>query len=707
MLRIKSKKSKIKSNDSFRVSIKGTVAGSGFKSFIKRAAERRNIKGVLNDESYGILMSVEGDKDKIYDLVAKIYEDKPHSATIDSIDVDQIEYVGYEDFKIPDIDLKKVEHSLAFSDIAICPDCVEELFNQKDRRYFYPFISCSHCGLRSSILNALPYERNNTTMGQFELCPKCLKEYQESNDRRFNNHINSCWDCGPKLRLQHRDSSREYNYEKREALDKAIDLLKKGTILVFKDSSGYKICSSLFSDNASGIIEDNLKDIESYLLVKGIKMVEEYARVNEKERELLLSHRRPKMVLRLLEDAKIPKSIRNEKKYFKFQLPYSGFNYTVFKNIDFPLLVKDCECLVIEDIDPILIGASWALLSHDREAGVYSGESEARVFTSRDGSLSKDLIIRRSKGYIPDSLIFEYQVSSSILALGGSRDSSFTLAKDNKFYISPYLGDLSKKSNQINYKRVLNHYLELFKIEPSVIVVGKKEDSFLSGLTEELSKSLNTRVIEMENNHARVVSTMLENNLDEDVIGFALNNELSSKGIFDFEFSLTSLFSSKILGYFESLGDLTKIYNSYSVESEWLGQVKDEFCKESYPIDIREVGNQLVILSSLILDSAIADMKRAIPQSRIIAKLYNSIVEGVYKVSLRLRRRLKINKISLAGDMLENVFFLTNLYERLKSKDFEVYISGSIPTNDSSISLGQIIVADSIIKEEIKSHRDS
>ncbi len=707
MLRIKPKKGKIKNSDSFRVSIRGTVAGAGFKSFIKRAAERRKINGVLIDESYGISMSVEGDKDKIYDLVSKVYEDKPHSATIESINVDQIEYVGYKDFQIPDVDLKKAEHSLSFSDIAICPDCIEELFNPKNRRYFYPFISCSHCGLRSSILKNLPYERNNTTMGQFELCPKCLREYQDSNDRRFNDHSNSCWDCGPILKLKYKDSSGEYNYKKREALDKAIDLLKKGSFLVFKDSSGYKICSNLSSDNSTNIIESNFKDIESYLMVKGIKMVEEYTRINEKERELMLSHRRPKVSLRLLDNANIPESIKDDKRYFKFQLPYSGFNYTVFKNIDFPLLVKDCEFLREEEIGLMLTDVSWSLLSHDRKVGICSLESEVKIFISKDGSLNKNFIIRRSKGYVPDALILEHQVSNPTLALFGGKNSSFALARDDKFYLSPYLGDLSKDTNQINYMRTLDHYMELFKIDPSVIVTGKKEDSCVNGLKERLSKNLNAKVVEVDNNHARIVSSMLENSLDENVIGFVLKNELGDGSIFDVEFSLTSLSYSKIMGYFESLGDLIKIDNGYDIKSEWLVQVKDEFCKDLYPIDIREAGNQLVVLSEPIIDGMLMDIKRAVPQSRIVAKLYNSIVEGVYKMSLRLRRRSKINKISLAGDMLENLFFLTNLYERLKSKDFDIYIPGSIPANDSSISLGQIVVADNIIKEEIKKHRDS
>ncbi|MDP8216858.1 MAG: acylphosphatase [Candidatus Kaelpia imicola] len=707
MLKIKFKKGKIKNSDSFRVHIKGAVSGIGFKNFIKRAAERRNINGVLSDEPCGISIDAEGDKDKIYDLVSKIYEDKPHSVTIESINVDQIEYVSYENFKIPEVDFKRAKHSLSFSDIAICPDCIEELFNPKNRRYFYPFISCSHCGLRLSVLRDLPYERKNTTMDQFELCPKCLKECQNLSDRRFNNHINSCWDCGPRLRLQYRDSSGEYNYERREALDKAIELLKRGTILVFKDSSGYKICSNLFSDSSSSVIENNFKDIESYLIIKGIKMAEEYARINEKERELLLSYRRPKVFLRLLENTKVPESIRDEKRYFKFQLPYSGFNYAVFKNIDFPLLVKECGCLTVEDINSILLDISWSLLSHDREASVYSGESEAKVFISRDGSLSKNLIIRRSKGYVPSPLIFGYQAANPTLALGNNRDSSFALARDDNFYLSPYLGDISKESNQVNYRKTLDYYMKLFKIEPSIIAIGKEENPYLNGLAEELSKKLNAGIIEVESNHARIVSSMLENSLDEDVIGIVFKNELEKRDMFGFEFSLTSTSYSKILGYFESLEDLSGIDNSCNIKSEWLGQVKDEFCKESYSIEIREVDSKLIVLSGSIVEGVIADMKRAVPQPRIIAKLYNSIVEGTYKISLRLRRRLKINKISLAGDMLENVFLLTNIYERLRSKDFEVYIPGSIPANDSGISLGQLVVADSIIKEERKNSRDS
>jgi len=439
MLKIKAKKGKVTNKDSFRACIRSSVVSRNFKVFIQRSAERRNIKGVLNDETYGLSINVEGDKDKIYDLVSKIYEDKPHSVVIESINVDKVEYVGYVDFQIPKINIEALRDSLSFTDTAICPDCIEELFNPKNRRYLYPFINCSHCGPRLSSIKGMPYERDNTTMGQFELCSKCLKEYQDSDNRRFNNHINSCWECGPKLSLKHRDSLGEYNYQDREALDKAIEFLNKGSILVFKDIAGYKVCSNSTYEDASLMVENNIKDAESYLMLKGVRMAESYARINEKERESLLSHPRPKVLLRLLEDARIQDKIKRDKRYFKFQLPCSGLDYAIFKNVNAPLLIKDCESLTLNDISKCLKGVSWSLLSSDMDFGNYYKGSETRIFTSKDGTLSKNITIKRSKGYTLNPLIFGHQFFNSILALGCSKHSSFTLAKDDKFYLSPYL----------------------------------------------------------------------------------------------------------------------------------------------------------------------------------------------------------------------------------------------------------------------------
>ncbi len=707
MLKIKNKKGKVKNRDSFRISIKSTAISKGFKVFIQRAAERRDIKGILNDKSYGISLNLEGDKDKIYDLVSKIYEDRPHSVVIESIDVDQIEYVGYDDFQIPEENVSISEKSLSLADIAICPDCIEEIFNPKGRRYLYPFISCSYCGPRLSLIKQLPYKRENTVMDRFELCPKCLKDIEDSSNRRFGNHINSCWDCGPKLSLKHRDSLGEYNYHGREALDKAIEFLNKGAVLVFKNISGYKVCSSLSYDAPSFTIEDSFKDIESYLMLKGMKMAESYVRTSEKERELLLSHRRPKVLLRFLEDVKIQDRIKRDKKYFKFKLPCSGLDYVIFKSIDVPLLIKDCGLLDLDEISNALKGVSWSLLSDDRDFSFCSQDSEVRVFTSRDGTLSKDIIIKRSKGYIPDPLTFEYQLSSSMLALGIAKKSSFTLAINDKFYLSLYLGDLSQDFNQLNYRKVLDSYIEMFKIEPKVIAIEEESSSYLNGLAEDLSKSFSAKVVKVNSDHARIISSVLEDNIYEDVIGIVFNNKLKDNNVFYLNFYLTNLSGSKIVGSFESLEGLLGINRDYDISSELSLEVKDEFCNDSYPIEIRDAGNRLVILSEPILDGVKADIKMAIPCSRIAAKLYNTIALGVYKMSLRIRKRLKINRVSLAGDIIENIFLLTNIHEKLKSKDFEIYIPGSIPVNDSGISLGQSIAADNIIKEETKSSSDS
>jgi hydrogenase maturation factor HypF (carbamoyltransferase family) len=701
MLKIKPKRSKIKNRDSFKISIKSGAVSRSFKVFIQRAAERRDIKGILNDESYGISMNVEGDKDKIYDLVSKIYQDKPHYVVIESIDVDKVEYNGYPDFKIPD-DTNRPEHSLSLLDTAICPDCVEELFNPKSRRYLYPFISCSHCGLRLSLIKEPPYERANTIMSGFQPCSKCIKEYQDQTSRRFCHHTNSCWECGPKLSLKHRDSLGEYNYQGKEALDKVLELLKRGVILVYKDISGYKVCADISFQESAIILQDSIKEIESCIMLRGVKSAESYARINDKERELLLSYRRPKLLLRLLEDSNIPDKIKRERAYFKFQLPYSGLDYAIFKNIDSALLVKDCAALTFEDISQRLQNRSWAFLSDDRESGIYLQDSEVRVFISKDGVFCREILIKRSRGYLLEPLTLKRQFSSPILALGGGKEYSFALAQEDRIYPGPYAGDISREFRRANYKKSLELYMKILNIKPDIIAVEKGTEPYLNILAEELSRDSAVRVIEVDSDHARVISSSLNGGLDNDLIGAVLKERLKEDAIFDLKFYLNSLSDFKILAYFEPLEGLSKIDSNNNIRNELSLDLKDEFCNDSYPVELRELDNKFIILSSPILEGIESDIKMAIPNHRITAKLYNTIALGIYKLSLRLRKRLKIDKISLAGCMLENFYVLTNIYGRLKSKGFQVYIPESTAFGDSCIALGQSIVADSIIKEERK-----
>ncbi|MDD5614150.1 MAG: acylphosphatase, partial [Candidatus Omnitrophica bacterium] len=503
MLRIKPKKGKIKSKDAFCVGIRGMVSGVGFKNFILRLAERKHLCGCLKYGPYGVFIDIEGDRDVIYDFISKIYEEKPHSTVIESIKVELIEYSGYEDFKIVESEHQDREPSALTSDTAVCPDCLEDLFNPKNRRYLYPFISCSQCGPRFAALKNMPYERKNTVMSEFDICPKCSKELQDSADRRFNDQIISCWDCGPKITLNAALSSGEYRYQSQEALDKAVELLKSGAILTVKDLSGYRVLCNLLSPDAVKAIANLPINSEPFLMIKGIKMAQEYARINDREKELLASYRRPVLQLRLLEDSRIPDLLYTGDKYFKFQLPYSGLFYVILKGIDFPLYVKD-----FNDMEPLAISyVPRAVITDDREQCSAYPESKTMVFIAKDGSLSKEFMIKRSKGYLPNPLIFGNSVSRPVLALGCTKRAAFAIAKDNQFYLSPDFGDFSQESCSKNYQNMLKRYLDMLKIDYDIIAVSKEDDA-LNNFSKNFIGGSDKKSVKIDNLHAHAVSCM-------------------------------------------------------------------------------------------------------------------------------------------------------------------------------------------------------
>ena len=201
-IKIKSGRRKTVKKDAYRIFIQGAVQGVGFRPFIYRLAKRMNLTGWVENTSTGIIIEVEAeDRDKVYEFVSKIYAEKPKTAHIEYLNVQPVEFKGYDDFTIRESREGSEKKVLVLPDLTVCSQCLEELFNPKDRRYLYPFINCTQCGPRFTIIKDVPYDRKNTTMAEFKMCSRCEKEYHNPESRRFHAQPNACWDCGPQLQL--------------------------------------------------------------------------------------------------------------------------------------------------------------------------------------------------------------------------------------------------------------------------------------------------------------------------------------------------------------------------------------------------------------------------------------------------------------------------------------------------------------------------
>lgn len=778
MLRIKPKreKNRIKSCDAFRILIQGAVQGIGFRPFIYGLAQRMSLKGWVANTSEGVVIEVEGDKEKIYDLVSRIYEEKPPQAEIENVCVEEIEYGGYEGFEIRESRIEFEKKVLLHPDIATCPNCLEELFNPKDRRYLYPFINCTQCGPRFTIITDIPYDRDKTTMQVFKMCPRCEKEYHEPVSRRFHAQPNACWECGPQVELRVTNYESEVTVVGKEAIEKTAELLKQGAIVAIKSLGGYQLAGNALDDATVRKLRDRKKRILKpfALMAKSIKMVERYCQLNEKEISLLLSYRRPIVLLRKKPKIDIAEQVSPYNNYLGFMLPYTPIHYILFYYLEIPLVMTSGnitdEPIYYKDEEAFqkLKDIADYFLIHNREIYIRCDDSVTRFFLSLDGKFNKEYIIRRARGYTPSPITLDYSFKLPLLAVGGYLKNTFALAKDNHIFISHHIGDLDNLSAIQAFEEGIAHYKKIFQIEPEVIACDLHPEYYSTKYAQELSKSRGKKLIYVQHHHAHIASCMIENNLKDKVIGIAFDGTGYGldETIWGGEILISDLANFERVGHLEYLPQpggesainnpwqmavswLYKVFNdeifnldiefiprigheniknvvnliknkvnspqtssfgrlfasvssilglcdraSFEAEAEMkLEQVVDEHSKDCYEFSLKEENREFIILAVPVIREIVDDLMQAVSKERVSSKFHNGIVEIIYKLLQRLKRRYKINNVCLSGGVFQNLILLTKLYDFLTKKGFKLYIQGKVPANDGGISLGQAVIA--------------
>jgi len=777
-LNIKSRRGKITTKDAYRIFIQGTVQGVGFRPFIYRLARRMHLTGWVENTSQGVIIEVEAEnKDKIYEFISRIYEEKPKTAHIEYLNVQPIEFKGYEEFEIRESTVSADKKVLILPDLTVCSQCLEELFNPKDRRYLYPFINCTQCGPRFTIIKDVPYDRKNTTMAEFQMCSKCEKEYNDPESRRFHAQPNACWDCGPQLQLM--DKTGNIKSQAPQAISEAVELLKQGNILALKSLGGYQIAVDALNEEAVRKLRQRKKRIHKpfALMARDLKMILQYAIFNEQEKELLLSNQRPIVLLRKKQDCRIAYSVVEENKYLGFMLPYTPMHYLIFKEMDRPLIMTSGniteEPIYYRDEEAIekLQDIVDYFLIHNRKIHIRCDDSVTRVFISLDGKFSKEYIIRRARGYVPKPLTLSYNVKHPILAVGAQLKNTFALAKDNHVFISHHIGDLDNFSAVTAFENSIPHFEKLFGIYPEIIACDLHPEYYCSRYARKLAEEKGKKLVGVQHHHAHIVSCMAENNLQEKVIGIAFDGTgygsdgkiwggeiliadlrefkrvahlqyVSQPGgesavknpwqmavswlykiledeIFNLEFTkrigkervesvvsmiknnVNSPLTSSMGRLFAGVSSILGLCDtaSFHAEAEMkLEQIQDEYCRECYRFHLKEEENMFIIIAEEVIKHILQDLKNSVPITRISAKFHNGVVEMVYQICIKLRRRFKINKVCLSGGVFQNIFLLTRIYQRLKDRNFEVYIQGKVPANDGGICLGQAVIANSLLE---------
>ncbi|UCH42290.1 MAG: carbamoyltransferase HypF [Dehalococcoidales bacterium] len=523
-----------------RISVRGVVQGVGFRPFVYQLAHKHNLKGWVNNTSEGVEIDVEGEQADLDSFITGLKELAPPRSSIDSIETCEQPLTSYETFEIKESLYLEGKYQLVSPDIATCPACLEELFSSSNRRYLYPFTNCTNCGPRFTIIEDIPYDRPKTTMRDFIMCPQCQQEYDDPLNRRFHAQPNACPTCGPSLELV--DSNGTPVLEG-DALPMTSRLLREGMIVAIKGLGGFLIACDATSDKAVQLLRERKKRPSKPLAVMLATMeeVRKHCHVSDAEEELLNSPASPIVLLKWKAGSPITPTVAPQLGYLGVMLPYTPMHHVLCRDAGIPLVMTSgniSEEPIAKDNDEALQrlkGIVDYFLLHDR--GIYTRYDDSVAMVAGN----KRQLIRRARGYAPYPVRLPVN-TGQVLACGAELKNTFCLTRDEHAFLSQHIGDMENLDDLEHFTATIELYKRLFRIQPETVACDMHPEYLSTRYARELaSREKSLTLVPVQHHHAHIVSCMVDNGLQEPVIGVAFDGTgLGTDGhIWGGEFLLT------------------------------------------------------------------------------------------------------------------------------------------------------------------------
>lgn len=506
----------------YRIHVDGIVQGVGFRPFVYNLAVSFGLTGWVRNTSNGVDIEITGRKDEIDSFLDRLHSNPPPLAHIDSISIQPIQVIPYTDFNIVVSNAIPGDFIPVSPDLCICPDCRRELFDPNDRRFRYPFINCTNCGPRFSIIQDIPYDRPLTTMSGFEMCLKCESEYHNPSDRRYHAQPVACAECGPQVSFQETGNTKQAG---EIAIQLARDAIKAGKIVAVKGLGGYHLaCDASNSKSISTLHERKQRSDKPFaLMVFDLDTIRRYAYVNKEEEKQLISPQHPIVLLRKRPDVASLDHTAPNQNVLGFMLPYTPLHLLLLEPApDYPeVLVMTSgnlseEPIAYQDGEAFqqLAGLADAFLTHDRPIHMRIDDSVVRIQDQ------KVYPIRRARGYAPDPIRMSAQLTQ-VLACGAELKNTFALSRDQYVFISHHIGDLENLETLKSFEEGIQHYQNLFRIDPGHVAVDLHPDHLATRFGEEYSRQRHLPLTRIQHHHAHLAACLADNNIisDDPVIG--------------------------------------------------------------------------------------------------------------------------------------------------------------------------------------------
>src|SRR6516162_858969 len=510
-----------------KVIVRGAVQGVGFRPFVFRLASELNLKGWVSNSSQGVFAELEGPRTALDAFSIRLRKERPPRAIIQSLESSFLDEIGYSGFEIKKSETAGDKSALILPDIATCVDCLGEVFDPTNRRFRYPFTNCTNCGPRFSIIEALPYDRANTSMKKFMMCPDCEREYHDPLDRRFHAQPNACPRCGPELQLW--DENGGTFSEKDNALRRTADAIRSGKIVALKGIGGFQLIADARNRAAVARLRERKHREEKpfALMYPSLDAVRANCEVSALEEQSLLSLESPIVLVKRDHRARqanrsargldqLAEAVAPRNPNLGVMLPYSPLHHLLMRELSFPIIATSGnlsdEPICIDEHEALqrLRGIADLFLVHDRPIVRHVDDSIVRVICGRES------VLRRARGYAPLP-VHVREPLPLVLALGAHLKNNVALSIGKEVFISQHIGDLETSQAFATFQKVASDLQHLYGTSAGAIACDLHPDY----LSTRYACQLSAKPVYVQHHWAHVLACIAENELDPPVLGVA------------------------------------------------------------------------------------------------------------------------------------------------------------------------------------------
>ena len=741
----------------WKIEVCGIVQGVGFRPFVYRLATEMGLTGRIRNTASGAELTAEG-PEPVLRRFAEALRKAPPPAVVERLCITTLPGPARcRDFAIaPSADGTR-QDTLISPDLGICPDCLRELNDPNDPRYRYPFINCTACGPRFTIVNDVPYDRERTVMAGFALCPRCAGQYADPNDRRYHAQPVCCPECGPALTLCGADG---VPVPGGDPIVTAQAWLREGKILAVKGLGGFHLaCLAEPPEAAERLRRRKMRDGRPFaLMCRDVAAARRLCFVSDQEAEALLSPRRPIVLLRRREPA--PDHL-SENGSLGLMLPYTPLHALLFDGGPDVLVMTSANLaglpIVTENDEALrkLSGVADGFLLHNRDIAARCDDSLIWIENGRTQ------FIRRSRGWVP-APVFVPGCPAALLACGAEQKASFCLSRPGAVFPSQHIGDLKNAETLDVYAGQIDRFRRLFGITPRAVACDGHPDYFSTAYAEQLAERENIPLVRVQHHHAHMASCMADNDLDGEVLGLIWDGTgLGADGtIWGGELLCGGYASFRRLGTIRPIplpgGDRVtdeiwrvglallqqtdvpqaqELFPQPAAQaigamlasgvgcplSHGMGRLFDGVCAVAgirqtcsyegqgavlleaaigepaghapYPLPVSSRGGLYEADWRPMLRQLAADRRRGVAAGEMSERFHNALMEAAAALCRAGRTETGLDRVVLSGGVFQNRYLTGRLCARLQSEGFQVFTHSRVSTNDEGLCLGQLMVA--------------